>query len=119
MRRFICLLFVCLLLPVVSFSDSSEDKYVGTWIHTEYLTTGTLQFIILDLQADHTAVAVFGKADGDDSKVPGRSFIGTWNLTLGGIHVVSGHNTSKDLVYSDGRLVESGFGWKWYYTRVK
>lgn len=117
MKRLICLLFVCVLLPAVSFSDG--DIYVGTWIHTEYLVSGTLQFIILDLQADHTAVAVFGKADGDDTKVPGRSFIGTWNVSLNGIHVVSGHNTSKDLVLSDGRLLESGYGLKTYYTRIK
>lgn len=120
MKRFFCLLLVLTLFPVVSFSDSDEGLYVGTWIHTEYLNDGTLQFIIIDLKDDHSAVTVFGNADGDNTKVPGRSFIGTWSQTKKGIHVVSGRNTSKDLFLTDdGRIAETNYGLTYVYYRVK
>ena len=120
MKRFFCLLFVFVLFPLFSFSESDEGLYIGTWIHTEYLTNGTLQFIIIDLKNDYSAVTVFGNADGDDMKVPGRSFIGTWSPTKKGIHVVSGSNTSKDLFLTDdGRIAETNYGITVVYYRIK
>ena len=106
MRKLFCLFMVLVLFPVVSFSDENDEGlFIGTWIHTEYLKDGTLQFIILDLHDDHSSVAVFGKADGDDSNVPGRSFIGTWSFNSDTVHVVTGHNTSKDLILTDNGFV--------------
>lgn len=120
MKRFFCLLLVLVLFPFVSLSDSDEGLYIGTWIYTDYLVNGTLQFIIMDLKDDHSAVTVFGEADGDDTKVPGRSFIGTWSQTGKGIHVVSGHNTSKDLFLTDdGRIAEKHAGFTYVYYRIK
>ena len=99
-----------LLLPFVSFADEDDERlFVGTWIHTEYLKDGTLQFIIIDLHDDHTAVTVFGKGDGDDSHVPGRSFIGTWSFKSDTVHVISGNNTSKDLILTDNGFVAEKF----------
>lgn len=118
MKKLYCLLIALVLFPVISFSDSDEGLFIGTWIHTEYLNSGTLQFIIIDLKDDHSSVTVFGKADGDDSKVPGRSFISTWEKTSKGVHVITGHNSTKDLQYENGCLYEKYSGMKDVYFRV-
>ena len=113
---FISLFIVFLSFP--SFSESS-DIYVGIWLHTEHLKSGTLQFIILELKEDNTSVIAFGEADGDDLKVPGRSFIGTWEKSSKGIHVITGHNSTKDLYLSDkDHLEENKYGMVSVYTRI-
>ena len=106
MKKLLCLFLALFFLPVYSFADSDDEGlFVGTWIHTEYLNDGTLQFIIIDLHDDHSCVSIFGKGTGDDEKVPGRSFIGTWSFKSDTAHVISGHNTSKDLILTDNGFV--------------
>lgn len=117
MKRLLSFLLILIFLPIVSFADD-ESLYVGIWCHTHYQNDGTLIFRLLELRDDHTSVIVFGKADGDDSKVPGRSFIGTWKTTSKGIHVITGYNTTKDLQYENGCLFEYSALSKDYYYRV-
>lgn len=120
MKRFLCFMALFSLLFASALCDSDKSLYVGQWIHTEYTIDGTLTFILIDLQEDGSAITVFGKADGDDSKVPGRSFLGSWVQTRDGITVISGHNTSKKLFLTDNDfLAESFYGSSYsLYSRI-
>lgn len=119
MKRFLCFLVLFSLLYASALCDSDKGLYLGQWIHTEYNANGTLTFILIDLQEDGSAITVFGKADGDDSKVPGRSFLGSWVQTRDGITVISGHNTSKKLFLTDNDfLAEKLYGSHSLYSRI-
>ena len=117
MKRFVCMLIVLVLFPFCALAVSEND-YIGKWIFTEYLKDGTLHFRLLELRSDHSSVIVFGNADGDSTKVPGRSFLGTWSLTSKGVHVIVGVNTTKDLTYKDGFLFEKSSGMADVYSRI-
>lgn len=119
MKKLITLILILSLAVPAAALASNESDYVGKWIYTEYKTDGTLTFILIDIQPDHTAISVFGHADGDRSKVPGRSFIGSWQMTSTGIHVVSGYNTEKDLyIYENDYLKEKVPGLCYIYSKI-
>ena len=119
MKKLIALIMILALAVPAAALSASESDYIGKWIHTEYQKDGTLTFILIDIQQDHTAISVFGSADGSSERIAGRSFIGTWNTTSKGIHVVSGNNTSKDLfIYENDYLKESVYGVYTIYSKV-
>ena len=115
----VSLLLLWFLFSCSALASDDESLYVGTWINCYYDENGDLGFILFDLQPDHTAISVFGTAELEDEELSGRSLKATWSETSKGVHIVSGHNTSKDVFLTDnGYLAEDFFGSYIVYSRI-
>lgn len=96
MKRFICLLLVLLLFPLVSFADDLS-AVVGVWLASELLTTGCPSMSYLYLAENHKSYFVI-QSFKEDGPGLGRQFVGTWYISDDGTVVVqTGNNTQTIL----------------------
>ena len=121
MKKLFCLLLALILFPAVSFSDpDDEGLFIGKWICTEYYNDGSLQSILIDFREDHTSLVVFCNGNGENEEISGRAFAGTWSFNYDTLHVITGHNTSKDFILTDnGFIAEKYAGGYSVYSPVK
>lgn len=90
MKRISSLFFVLILflslLPVSSFA-STEDELIGTWVGSSEFYYGEVNYFLIRLYDDHTALYESNKIHINDSEGFCTVCDATWELREDGVHV--------------------------------
>ena len=99
----LCAVMICLLLSVPAYAASRLD-YAGIWVsaHTTQSGGAICEFFYLAPTGQAFYMNESYDADGPSF---GRQYLGTWNITDQGIHIVYGNNASADAVLSGDFLM--------------
>lgn len=105
------ILILALILPAGALADIDPEMYEGAWTSHKFTTDGGV--VLTTVYLDEGGIAYFMIQSFSPEKPGlGRAFVGSWEVTGPDmIHVISGNNTSMDLIYCSYNMM--------YHTKLR